>query len=94
MCVILTFQWLISSHPMIQFLQNYAVSLGSVSVVNALQGTQFVFLLGLTSFLDMKILADKDQYYIYLVYKAIFIHVINGLISLYPVSYFLQNFAC
>jgi len=27
------------------FLQNYAVSLGSVSIVNALQGTQFAFLL-------------------------------------------------
>ncbi len=31
------------------FLQNYAVSLGSVSMVNALQGLQFVFLLILTS---------------------------------------------
>ena len=44
------------------FLQNYAVSLGSVSVVNALQGTQFVFLLGLTSFLSVyfpKILKEK-----------------------------------
>ncbi len=35
------------------FLQNYAVSLGSVSVVNALQGLQFVFLLVLTSFLSL-----------------------------------------
>jgi len=35
------------------FLQNYAVSLGSVSVVSALQGTQFVFLLLLTSFFSV-----------------------------------------
>lgn len=44
------------------FLQNYAVSLGSVSVVNALQGLQFVFLLGLTSFLTIfypKVLKEK-----------------------------------
>jgi len=44
------------------FLQNFAVSLGSVSVVNALQGTQFVFLLGLTSFLSIyfpKVLKER-----------------------------------
>lgn len=44
------------------FLQNYAVSLGSVSVVNALQGVQFVFLLVLTSFLSIyhpKVLKEK-----------------------------------
>jgi drug/metabolite transporter (DMT)-like permease len=44
------------------FLQNYAVSLGSVSVVNALQGVQFVFLLMLTSFLSIyfpKVLKEK-----------------------------------
>jgi drug/metabolite transporter (DMT)-like permease len=44
------------------FLQNYAVSLGSVSVVNALQGLQFVFLLILTSFLSLyfpKVLKEK-----------------------------------
>ncbi len=34
------------------FLQNYAVSLGSVSVVNALQGIQFVFLLILTTLIS------------------------------------------
>lgn len=34
------------------FLQNYAISLGSVSIVNALQGTQFAFLLGMTAFLS------------------------------------------
>ncbi|MBI4049363.1 MAG: DMT family transporter [Candidatus Doudnabacteria bacterium] len=34
------------------FMQNYAVSLGSVTVVNALAGTQFMFLLGLTTFLS------------------------------------------
>ncbi|MEJ0021995.1 MAG: GRP family sugar transporter [Candidatus Doudnabacteria bacterium] len=47
------------------FLQNYAVSLGSVSVVNALQGTQFAFLLGLTSFLSVyfpKVLKEKISY--------------------------------
>jgi drug/metabolite transporter (DMT)-like permease len=44
------------------FLQNYAVSLGSVSVVNALQGVQFVFLLILTSFFSIyfpKVLKEK-----------------------------------
>lgn len=44
------------------FLQNYAVSLGSVSVVNALQGIQFVFLLMLTSFFSIyfpKVLKEK-----------------------------------
>ncbi|OGE73682.1 MAG: hypothetical protein A3I07_01690 [Candidatus Doudnabacteria bacterium RIFCSPLOWO2_02_FULL_42_9] len=44
------------------FLQNYAVSLGSVSVVNALQGLQFVFLLILTSFFSLyfpKVLKEK-----------------------------------
>ncbi|MBX4191713.1 MAG: hypothetical protein KW804_02865, partial [Candidatus Doudnabacteria bacterium] len=44
------------------FLQNYAVSLGSVSVVNALQGVQFVFLLILTSLLSIyfpKVLKEK-----------------------------------
>ncbi|MBX4187161.1 MAG: GRP family sugar transporter, partial [Candidatus Doudnabacteria bacterium] len=44
------------------FLQNYAVSLGSVSVVNALQGIQFVFLLMFTSFFSVyfpKVLKEK-----------------------------------
>ena len=44
------------------FLQNYAVSLGSVSVVNAMQGTQFAFLLGLTTFLSVyfpKVLKER-----------------------------------
>jgi drug/metabolite transporter (DMT)-like permease len=31
------------------FLQNYAISLGSVTIVNSMQGVQFVFLLGLTA---------------------------------------------
>jgi drug/metabolite transporter (DMT)-like permease len=35
------------------FLQKYAISLGSVSVVNALQGMQFVFLLIFTSFISI-----------------------------------------
>lgn len=35
------------------FLQNYAVSLGSVTIVNALQGVQFVFLLILTTFFSV-----------------------------------------
>jgi drug/metabolite transporter (DMT)-like permease len=34
------------------FLQNYAIALGSVTIVNALQGVQFVFLLILTTFLS------------------------------------------
>jgi drug/metabolite transporter (DMT)-like permease len=44
------------------FLQSYAVSLGSVSVVNALQGTEFAFLLGLTSLLSIyfpKVLKER-----------------------------------
>lgn len=36
------------------FLQNYAVSLGSVTVVNALAGTQFAFLLLMTTFLSFR----------------------------------------
>jgi drug/metabolite transporter (DMT)-like permease len=35
-------------------LQNYAISLGSVTIVNALQSVQFVFVLVLTSFLSVK----------------------------------------
>lgn len=35
------------------FLQNYAVSLGSVSLVNALQGVQFIFLLIITSLFSL-----------------------------------------
>src|SRR6185436_14239925 len=31
-------------------LQQYAISIGSVTIINALQGTQFAFLLGLTTF--------------------------------------------
>ena len=44
------------------FLQKYAVSLGSVSVVNALQGMQFVFLLVLTTFFSIyypKVLKER-----------------------------------
>jgi drug/metabolite transporter (DMT)-like permease len=44
------------------FLQNYAVSIGSVTIVNALQGTQFIFVLLLTSFLSIyfpKVLKEK-----------------------------------
>jgi drug/metabolite transporter (DMT)-like permease len=44
------------------FLQNYAVSLGSVSVVNALQGLQFVFLLVIASLVSIyypKVLREK-----------------------------------
>ncbi|MEO8065761.1 MAG: EamA family transporter [Candidatus Doudnabacteria bacterium] len=47
------------------FLQNYAVSLGSVVVVNSLQGVQFVFLLILTSLLSVyfpKILKEKISF--------------------------------
>jgi uncharacterized membrane protein len=44
------------------FLQNYAVAIGSVTIVNAMQGTQFLFLLVLTTFLSFrypKILKEK-----------------------------------
>jgi len=44
------------------FLQNYAVSLGSVTIVNAMQSLQFVFLLIMTSLLSVyfpKILKEK-----------------------------------
>ncbi len=36
------------------FLQNYAIKIGSVTLVNSLQGTQYVFLLGLTSLISAK----------------------------------------
>lgn len=36
------------------FLQNYAIKIGSVTLVNALQGTQYVFLLALTTLLSVK----------------------------------------
>ncbi len=44
------------------FMQNYAVAIGSVTIVNALQGTQFAVLLILTSILSVwypKILKEK-----------------------------------
>lgn len=44
------------------FLQNYAVSIGSVTIVNAMQGTQFLFLLVMTTFLSFrypKVLKEK-----------------------------------
>ncbi len=44
------------------FLQNYAISLGSVTIVNALQGTQYAFLLLVTIFLSKyypKILKER-----------------------------------
>lgn len=44
------------------FLQNFAISLGSVSIVNALQGVQFLFLLLLTTTLSVyfpKVLKEK-----------------------------------
>lgn len=44
------------------FMQKYAVSLGSVSIVNALQGTQFVFLLVLTTLVSIyfpKVLKER-----------------------------------
>ena len=44
------------------FLQNYAISIGSVILVNAMQGTQYVFLLLITIFLSKyfpKILKEK-----------------------------------
>lgn len=36
------------------FMQNYAIKLGSVSLVNAMQGTQYMFLLALTTVLSLK----------------------------------------
>lgn len=36
------------------FLQNYAIKIGSVTLVNSLQGTQYAFLLALTSILSLK----------------------------------------
>lgn len=47
------------------FLQNYAVSLGSVVVVNAMQGAQFVFLLVITTLLSIyypKVLKEKISF--------------------------------
>jgi drug/metabolite transporter (DMT)-like permease len=36
------------------FMQNYAIAIGSVTLVNAMQGTQYVFLLILTSILSLR----------------------------------------
>jgi drug/metabolite transporter (DMT)-like permease len=36
------------------FLQNYAIKIGSVTLVNSLQGTQYAFLLGLSSLISLK----------------------------------------
>jgi len=66
------------------FLQNYAISLGSVTIVNALQGTQFIFLLILTSFISIyhpKILEEK------ITKKIIF----QKLIAIILISYGLFN---
>lgn len=66
-------------------LENWAISLGSVSLVKALQGTQYVFLLILTSVLSLyfsKILKEKITTAI-LVQKLIAIGIISfGLILL------------
>ncbi len=60
-------------------LQNYAISLGSVSIVNALQGTQFAFLLAMTSFISLshpKVVKEKFNRHI-LLQKAIAIILIS-----------------
>lgn len=62
------------------FLQNYAVSLGSVTVVNALAGTQFAFLLALTTGLSVyfpKVLKEQISARI-LVQKILAIILISG----------------
>ncbi len=51
------------------FLQNYAISLGSVALVNALQGVQYVFLLILASLITIfypKVLKEKISKFIIL----------------------------
>ncbi len=61
-------------------LQNYAISLGSVTIVNALQGIQFAFLLGLTVLLSLywpKVLKETIDRKI-LVQKFIAIILITG----------------
>ena len=44
-------------------LQSYAISLGSVTAVNALQGTQYVFLLGLTAVVSLWFPKLFHEYY-------------------------------
>src|SRR3989344_129539 len=64
------------------FLQNYAVSLGSVVVVNALQGVQFVFLLIMTSFLSIyfpKVLKEKVSFEIIALKVIAIILIATGL---------------
>ena len=67
------------------FFQNYAISIGSVIIVNALQGFQFVFVLGLTSWLSIhfpKILKEKITGKILVIKLVSIILITTGLVLL------------
>ena len=67
------------------FLQNYAIKLGSVSLVNALQGTQYIFLLGIASVLSVKfpkILKEKIPLRIMVQKIAAIVLISTGLLIL------------
>ncbi len=59
--------------------QNYAISLGSVTIVNALQGTQYVFLLLLVALLSRRVpsLFQEDFQRIAFIQKSVGIGVIS-----------------
>ncbi len=64
-------------------LQNYAISIGSVIIVNALQGFQFVFLLAMTGLISMyypKILRERVTTPIILTKIAAIIIITTGLV--------------
>lgn len=67
------------------FLQNYAVSLGSVTIVNALQGVEFTLLLLLTSFLSIyfpKVLKEKITFNTVVLKLAAMVLITIGLVLL------------
>jgi drug/metabolite transporter (DMT)-like permease len=64
-------------------LQNYAIAIGSVIIVNALQGLQFVFLLVMTSFLSIyfpKILKEKVTAPIFVLKMIAIVLITSGII--------------
>jgi len=66
-------------------LQNYAISLGSVTLVNAMQGTQYAFLLGLTVLLSKyfpKILKEQVNQTVLIQKITAIVLISSGLIML------------
>jgi uncharacterized membrane protein len=67
------------------FLQNYAIAIGSVVIVNALQGLQFVFVLALTSMLSIyypRILKEEINSRILAVKMLAIVLITSGLVIL------------